>query len=109
METKAKVIITTTDSEEVAEKICVKLVSEGLAACVQQMPIKSMYKWKGEVQCDDEIILLIKTSVAVSENAIKAIKETHTYDLPEIIEIPVTGGLPGYLEWINSETIAGMT
>lgn len=104
MEPKANVLITTVDSDNLATKIAETLISKRLAACVQQVPIKSHYRWEGKVQCDEELLLFIKTSVGALNDAIAAIEKIHTYDLPEIIAMPVLGGSASYLNWINSET-----
>ena len=104
MEPKANVLITTVDSDNLATKIAETLISKRLAACVQQVPIKSHYRWAGKVQCDEEILLFVKTSVGAVDDAIAAIEKIHTYDLPEIIAMPVLGGSAAYLSWINSET-----
>lgn len=104
MEPKANVLITTVDSDDLATKLAETLLSDRLAACVQQVPIKSHYRWEGKVQCDEEILLFVKTSEREANNAIAAIEKNHTYDLPEIITLPVLGGSAAYLNWIDSET-----
>ena len=104
MEAKANVLITTVDSDELAMQLAETLISKRLAACVQQMPIKSHYRWEGKVQCDAEIMLLIKTSVGALDVAIAAIENIHSYNVPEIITLPVTGGSAAYLKWLDSET-----
>ena len=104
MEAKANVLITTVDSDELAMRLAETLISKRLAACVQQMPIKSHYRWEGKVQCDTEILLLIKTSVGALDEAIAAIENIHSYDVPEIITLPVTGGSAAYLKWLDGET-----
>jgi len=104
MEAKANVLITTVDSDDLATKLAETLISERLAACVQQVPIKSHYRWEGKVHCDAEIMLYIKTSVGAVDEAIAAIEKIHSYDVPEIITLQVTGGSTAYLNWIDSET-----
>ena len=104
MEPKANVLITTVDSDELATKLAETLISKRLAACVQQVPVKSHYRWEGNVQCDAEIMLFIKTSVGAVDEAVAAIEAIHNYDVPEIITLPVTGGSTAYLNWIESET-----
>lgn len=104
MESKANVLITTVDSDDLATKIAETLISKRLAACVQEVPIKSHYRWEGKVQCDAEIMLFIKTSVGAVDEAIAAIEQIHSYDVPEIITMPILGGSAAYLDWINRET-----
>ncbi len=72
-----------------------------LAACVNLLPgIRSIYAWQGEIQRDAEVMLLIKTSTARFVALTQRLPELHPYDLPEIIAIPVSHGLPPYLEWV---------
>ncbi len=104
MEAKANMLITTVDSDDLATKLAETLIAKRLAACVQQMPIKSHYRWQGNVQCDTEIMLFIKTSMGTVDKAIAMIEEIHSYDVPEIITMPITGGSAAYLDWINMET-----
>ena len=79
-----------------------ELVSEGLAACVNLLPgIESCYRWQGEVQRDSEALLMIKTCAADYPGVEAAILELHPYELPEIIAVPLTGGLPAYLDWVS--------
>jgi periplasmic divalent cation tolerance protein len=91
---------TTSDRPE-AERIASVLVEQGLAACVQLMPIDSVYMWKGKIEKTGEILLLIKTRADHVDKAILAIKAAHSYEVPEIIAIPIESGLPEYLAWID--------
>ena len=104
MDTKAILIMTTVDSEDAAAHLATKLVERREAACVQQVDIRSRYRWQGEVKCDPEILLLVKTSTAAAEAAMETIRENHGYDVPEIVTLPVTDGLPAYLDWIAGST-----
>jgi len=100
------IIITTTDSEEEARSLSAKLVENKLAACVQVSPITSFYTWKGEVHNDPEHKLLIKTCKELYPAAEAFIKEQHSYEVPEIIEVPIRSGLGEYLGWIDEVTEA---
>jgi len=101
MSTKYSVIITTTGSQQEANSLSELLVREKLAACVQSFPITSTYTWKGEMVKDTEWLLLIKTKSEKFKEVEALILTHHSYDTPEIIQIPVEGGFPGYLSWIN--------
>jgi len=104
MNGKAMLIMTTVDSDAVARTIGTRLVEQRLAACVQEININSRYRWDGEVRSEAEILLLVKTSAAAAEAAMRSIRENHSYDVPEIVAVPITGGLPAYLDWIVRET-----
>lgn len=98
-------VITNLPSRESAEKLAAQLVEGQLAACVNLLaPCRSTYRWQGKLQHDEEYPLLIKTTrdrYAALEAAIQA---GHPYELPEIIAVPITTGLPAYLDWVESET-----
>ena len=99
-------IITTTETEEEAEKIAEKLVSKKLAACVQITPsIKSVYRWQGKVEKSKEQLLFIKTKTGLFEKVEKAIKENHSYEVPEIVAVPINNGSKEYFEWIENVTL----
>ncbi len=96
------VITTTTTSQEEANRLAEMLVSRRLAACVQISNIASFYLWKGEVTKEAEYLLLIKTRARLYSQVETAILENHSYEIPEIIQIPVTQGLDRYLNWITA-------
>ncbi|HET6628355.1 MAG TPA: divalent-cation tolerance protein CutA [Woeseiaceae bacterium] len=104
MDAQGRLIMTTVDSEPAAATLATALVERRLAACVQQIRIASRYRWDGQVQCDDEILLLVKTSAAAADAAMQAIKDDHPYEVPEIIALPISDGLPAYLDWLAKET-----
>lgn len=104
MHAKATLIMTTVGSEDAAARVATTLLERHEAACVQQVDIHSRYRWEGEVKCDAEILLLVKTSTAAAEAAIRTIKAKHDYDLPEIVAVPITDGLPTYLQWMADQT-----
>jgi periplasmic divalent cation tolerance protein len=81
------------------------LVGEGLAACVNIVPgVRSIYRWEGKVQEDDEVLCLVKTRPAVFDRARARILELHPYDVPEILAFAVDDGSPRYLEWLREST-----
>ena len=98
------VVLTTVKSPEDARQIAEKLLSERLAACVQMLPIDSLYTWKGEVAADREVLLLVKTRKELYPELEKAIVSVHKYETPEILLLPVASGLPAYLSWMEEVT-----
>jgi periplasmic divalent cation tolerance protein len=95
------VTLCTCPDESVANTIAERLVEEGLAACVSQLPgVKSVFLWQGKIEQDREVLLLIKTTSLRFDEVSRRIRELHPYDLPEIIAIPVSRGLPDYLNWV---------
>jgi periplasmic divalent cation tolerance protein len=104
---KGTVIMTTVADEETAARLATRLIERREAACVQQVAIGSRYRWEGAVRCDPEILLLVKTSTAAAPAAMRTIEENHPYEVPEIVALPITNGLPAYLAWLDEETRAG--
>lgn len=105
MQEKGFVIVTTAiDSEAEAKRLASLIIEAALAACVQYMPIHSVYRWKGRVESAGEYLLQAKTTRSVSEQLMDFIRKNHTYELPEIIITRMDGGLQSYLEWIEKET-----
>lgn len=97
-------VVTTTDSEEDAARLARSIVDARGGACVQVVPIRSFYRWDGAVQDDPEWQLQIKTSASALDALIAHIKSEHSYDVPEIITTPITGGNDAYLSWVDEET-----
>ena len=96
-----KLIVSTAGSREQASQIAQTLVEKSVAACVNVVgPIESVYRWKGNVESSQEFLLLIKTISAKSASAIALLRQLHSYDLPEAIEIDIAGGSAEYLRWI---------
>ena len=99
--TDYRIILTTAGSADEAERIAAALVEAQLAACVNIVsPITSVYRWKGSVQKEKEWLLLIKTTASAFETVSQKIRELHSYDLPECIQIPIDAGTAEYLNWI---------
>jgi periplasmic divalent cation tolerance protein len=94
----------TCGSAEEADRIADALVEHKHAACVQQVPIRSTYRWDGVVQHDDEILLLVKTRSARFDDVVATVRELHSYDVPAITAVPVVRGSSDYLAWIDTET-----
>ncbi|MBM3325964.1 MAG: divalent-cation tolerance protein CutA [Calditrichaeota bacterium] len=101
---KSLIVLTTTPDLAVAERIAATLVERHLAACVNIVPgLISMYRWKSELQRDNELLLVIKTIQSVYPRVEAAISELHPYELPEIIALPVSTGSNKFLHWIEGE------
>jgi len=95
-------IITTTPSRDLAQQIAEKLVENKLAACAQVSgPITSIYEWKGKVENEEEWYCVIKTRKDLFREVEESIKALHSYEVPEIIALPILEGSPAYLAWIN--------
>ena len=93
--------LTTAPDETTAARLAQALVERRLAACVNVVPgIRSTYRWKGEVQREDELLLLIKTTRAGIAPLKAALAEIHPYELPELVVMDVADGSPAYLEWV---------
>ena len=98
------VITTTFPDKEAAKNAAHLLVEKRLAACVQLLPIESVYSWQGKVCDEPEVMLVIKSRTALFGEIAAAIKSTHTYETPQIVQLPITDGLPEYLRWIEENT-----
>ncbi|RPI58565.1 MAG: divalent-cation tolerance protein CutA [Chloroflexi bacterium] len=97
-------VLVTAGSQAEAEAIAGALVAERLAACVNVVAgITSIYRWQGEVQRDQEWLLLVKSRRDVLEDLVRRVRELHSYDLPETIALPLVGGSAPYLEWLVGE------
>jgi periplasmic divalent cation tolerance protein len=98
-------VLTNVPERAVAERLADMLIDKQLAACVNILaPCRSVYRWKGAVQRDEEHPMLIKTTAERYPALEKALREEHPYELPEIIAVPIERGLPAYLDWVATET-----
>jgi len=101
----ALLVLTNLPDRAAAEKLADALVEKRVAACVNILaPCRSVYRWKGAVQREEEHPMLIKTTAGRYPALEAAIRAGHPYELPEIIAVPIGRGLPAYLEWVVSET-----
>jgi len=102
------VVLVTCGSAKEARRIARALVERRLAACgnILEAPVRSIYRWKGKVETAREYLLLIKTSRGRLAALQDEVKRLHSYDVPEIIALPIAKGSPEYLKWI-SECIVG--
>jgi periplasmic divalent cation tolerance protein len=104
MTDKATLLMTTVESEDLARTLATRLLEKRLAACVQEVRVNSHYRWNGELHHEPEILLLVKTSADAAAEATRVIRDIHSYEVPEIVAVPITGGLPAYLEWLARES-----
>jgi periplasmic divalent cation tolerance protein len=98
------VVLTTCATREEAEHIAELLVARRLASCVQISAVSSVYLWKGDLHKDPEHLLLIKTRAQRYAEIQSTILENHSYEVPEIVRLPIDRGLPAYLEWVSECT-----
>ena len=105
MTDKFQVILNTCPDKASAEKIATSLVENKLCACVNIVPgIESVYYWKGKIEKDQELLLVIKSTENAYPLIEKHILDIHPNELPEIIAVSIDNGLPEYLSWINKNT-----
>jgi periplasmic divalent cation tolerance protein len=103
---RVMIILSTVPGSE-SPRIAGTLVSERLVACVNATPVRSTYRWKGEICNDEEVLLVMKTREGLFPRVMERLKELHPYEVPEILAVPVWGGSSGYLEWVLGETTPG--
>lgn len=96
------VILTTCGDKEEAERLAQMLLTKRLAACVQISGVTSLYEWENEIQKDNELLLVIKARADLYGEIERAISDNHSYEVPEIIKIPIESGLEAYLGWIDT-------
>ena len=100
------VVISTCGSADEAEKLSRELVDQHLAACVTVVsPVKSFYRWNGEVISAAEWLLLIKTARHLFDQLKSVLETNHTYELPEVIALPIVAGSANYLAWLDNELL----
>jgi periplasmic divalent cation tolerance protein len=101
----ALLVLTNLPDRAAAEKLADALIQKRVAACVNILaPCRSVYRWKGAVQHDEEHPVLIKTTRESYAALEAAIREAHPYELPEIVAVPIERGLPAYLDWVATQT-----
>jgi len=97
------IVLITTPDEEMAAKIAKSLVKNQLAACVSIIPqVRSIYRWEGEICDDNEVQLIVKTVTEVFDQVQRVVKDIHSYDIPEIMLLPIENGSEDYLQWIDN-------
>ena len=96
------VVLITVGSEQEAHKIAESLVNAKKAACVNIVPrVDSLFRWKGKIESAHESLLLVKTRASLLPEIIDLVKEAHSYEVPEIIALPIVDGSKEYLKWLD--------
>ena len=99
------VVFITTSSYEEARKIADALVSRRKAACVNIVPkVNSLFRWKGKIEEAEESLMVVKTRAKLFPDVVSTVKAIHSYEVPEIIALPIVEGNPDYLTWLKEET-----
>ena len=106
---KLSVYYVTIGSHEGASKLASVLLDKKLVACCNiignsQNPITSIYSWKGKIENDNEVLMMIKSRTELLPEIVKAVKENHPYEVPEVIALPIIGGNPEYINWVFENT-----
>jgi periplasmic divalent cation tolerance protein len=105
MDSNTLIVFCACPNQESAEQIANNLIENRLAACVNiSSPIKSVYRWQGEIETAEEVMLLIKTGASSYDRLEQAILSLHPYELPEVVAVPVDKGQQNYLGWITQCT-----
>ena len=103
--TDALLVFTTLPSADKAAELGKVLVEERLAACANLIPaVRSIYRWQGKLQDENEVLMLLKTRAENLERLKLRILELHPYEVPEVLAVPVEAGYQAYLEWLAGET-----
>ncbi len=98
------IVLTTAGTEEEAHRLAEGLVSRRLAACAQVTPITSYYVWEGRLNRDPEWLLLVKTTTARYGDVEAFLRDHHSYEVPEVVQVPIRQGLDRYLAWVRENT-----
>jgi periplasmic divalent cation tolerance protein len=105
-ESRYGVVMVTAASRAEAETIAQTLIQAHLAACVSILPVQSIYTWQNKVHQEDEWQLLIKSDLAKFETIEAKVREIHSYEVPEIIAVPILAGSKPYLNWIAEQVVS---
>ena len=99
------VVLSTCANREEAEAIATRLVTDGAAACVNLIDkVTSIFQWKGKIERASEVLLVIKTRFEATGKVEELIRAMSSYDCPEVVVLPITGGSEAYLRWISEST-----
>ena len=99
------VIFITTGTDEEARRVAEALLEQRKAACVTIVPtVTSLFWWEGRIDSDQESLLIVKSKASLLDEIVSLVKEVHSYDVPEVIALPIIGGNSDYLSWIGEQT-----
>lgn len=99
------VVLITSASKEEAEKIGTDLVEKQLAACANIIPsLTSIFSWEGKICREEEVLMVVKSRKEIFERLVEAVKQHHSYSVPEIIALPIIAGSEDYLNWVRENT-----
>ena len=102
------VVFITAASSDQAQAIATKLVEDRLVACAQLLPpMQSIFRWQGKISRETETLIVAKSLEGRVEQIVEAVKRIHTYEVPEIIALPILGGSPDYLRWVDEALAEG--
>ncbi|MFU8781353.1 MAG: divalent-cation tolerance protein CutA [Kiritimatiellia bacterium] len=104
MRTAACMVMTTFPDEDSARRVVEKLLDDRLAGCIQTLPVSSSYRWQGKIHHEGETLALIKTTTDRYSSVECLIRQMHPYEVPEVICLPITAGLPDYFAWLRNAT-----
>jgi periplasmic divalent cation tolerance protein len=98
------IVMTTASAPETVQRLIDQALTRKLAACVQVMPIESHYHWQGQIVHDAEKLLLFKAKTSDYPALEELLRAHHDYELPEIVQVPVSAGHPAYIAWVSAST-----
>lgn len=98
------VVLTTVNSDSVKKAVIEAVLEKNLAACIQCLPIESSYVWEGEICQDKEMLLIMKTTKANYPQLEQTICQQHNYEVPQVVQVPITDGFDPYLSWVGAST-----
>lgn len=103
---QAVVILVTSSSEEESERIARALLERNLIACANILPrVRSLFHWEGAIEDESESLLILKTTSEAVHMVEECVRAHHSYDVPEVIALPITGGSDAYLSWVGMEVL----
>ncbi len=99
------VVFVTASSADEAETIASAMVEERLAACANLVPsVASIFRWKGRIEREEEVLIILKSRRLLLDRLIERVGELHSYEVPEVVALPIVGGSDAYLDWLRQET-----
>ena len=98
-------VFVTASSTEEAETIARAMVEERLAACANLVPsVSSVFRWEGRIEREEEVLIILKSRRMLLDRLVERVRELHSYEVPEVVALPIVGGSDAYLDWLRKET-----